>query len=238
MEPKGLLIAVPAGAASLYGELNVPPGFESTVVLIARALGVAECRDAESELVNELSQAGHSTLVVDLVEPGEVSKIADIRSDPRLLPNRLIAVCWWLLREQSLYDPVMALVGMPSAVDAALETASSISDVVVKALAILGGIPNTPRELLAKIESPTLLVAGQDDPVSLAKHHETLALLDVEKRLEEVPNVGESLCDGMEWTHVTQHVGRWLSRYLKLEARGEHTSHVLRTEAEPREPGI
>lgn len=198
--------------------------------MIARALGLDEPLEADHELANELAQAGHATLIVDLIEAAERERIERVHDDPRLLANRLIAAAWWLLREQSLYDPVLGLVGLPSAANAALEAASSISD-IVKALVVMGGRPKVSKELLAGVESPTLLVVGAEDREGLAAYHATLAALDVEKRLEEMPNVGAELSEPVEWAHITQHATRWLSRYLTPAARGAHTSSVLGSHA-------
>lgn len=225
MEPFGRIVWVPAGAASLFGEYSVPEGGGSTVVLIARALGLDQPLEAEHELAKDLAGAGHATLILDLVEPGEKDRIESVRSDPGLLPNRLIAAAWWLLREQSLYEPVLGLVGMPTAAGAALEAAASISD-VVKALVVLGGRPSLPRELLAKVEAPTLLVSSAQDAEELVAYHEILSALDVEKQLERIPGVGEELKSPIEWAHIATHTTRWISRYLTPAARGVHTSHV------------
>lgn len=231
MEPFGSIVWVPAGAASLFGEYSVPEGGGSTVVLIARALGLDEPLEIDHELARQLAEAGHATLIVDLVEPGEKNRIEEVRSEPRLLANRLIASSWWLLREQSLYDPVLGLVGMPSAAEAAFEAAASISD-VIQGLVVLGGRPAIGPELLQKVEAPTLLVVGAEDSAGILAHHRILADLDVEKRLEELPGAGEELGLAIEQAHFADHASRWLSRYLSPAARGMHTSHVLGRHAE------
>lgn len=232
MEPFGNVVWVPAGAASLFGEFNVPTGEGSAVVLIVRALGLDEPTEVEHAIASELAQVGFATLILDLVEPDERDEIERVKSDPGLLANRVIAACWWLLREQALYDPVLGLVGMPSAAGAALETASSISD-LVKALVVVGGRPSVPGELLRGVEAPTLLVVGKEDPEGLAAHRELLAELQVEKRLDEIPNVGEDVgADPVELLHVAQHACRWLVRHVRPEMRGMHASSVL-PQAEP-----
>ncbi len=227
MEPFGSIVWVPAGAASLYGEFSVPSGEGSAVVLIVRALGLEEPVEADHEVASQLAQADFATLILDLVEPGERDELERVRSDPGLLANRAIAASWWLLREQSLYDPVLGLVGMPSAAQAAIEAASNISD-IVKGLVVLGGRPNPPSELVRSVEAPTLLVAGENDPECVEAHRAILAELHVEKRLDELPNVGSELTeDPIELVHAAQRACRWLSRYAKPELRGAHASSVL-----------
>lgn len=233
VEPFGSIVWVPAGAAALYGEFSVPSGEGSAAVLIVRALGLDEPVEADHEVASQLAEAGFATLIVDLVEPGEREEIERVKGDPGLLANRAIATAWWLLREQSLYDPVLGLVGMPSAAGAALETASNISD-LIKGLVVLGGRPDVPSELIRSIEAPTLLVVGEEDPEGIEVYRAILAELQVEKRLDEIPNVGEQLIDDpVELVHVAQHACRWLSRYSRPELRGAHASSVLPSQAEP-----
>ena len=233
MEPFDSVVWVPAGAASLYGEFQVPVGEGSAVVLIARALGLDEPTAAEQQVASELAQAGFATLILDLVEPGERAQIIQVKSEPGLLANRVIAASWWLLREQALYDPVLGLVGMPSASTAVLEAAASISD-IVKGVVVLGGRPDLPSELVRGIEAPTLLIVGKEDAEGLEAHRAVLAELQVEKRLEEVPNVGDDLAGhAIELAQVARHACRWLEQHVNPQARGGHASSIRPSQAEP-----
>jgi len=227
VEPFGNVVWVPAGAVSLFGEFNVPPGEGSAVVLLIRALGLDEPTETEHAIASELAQAGFATLILDLVDPEERGELERVKSDPGLLANRVIAASWWLLREQALYDPVLGLVGMPSAANAALEAAGTISD-IIKALVVVGGRPSVPGELVRSIEAPTLLVVGREDAEGLEAHREILAELQVEKRLDEIPHVGEDFgANPVELLHVAQHATRWFVRHVSLEVRGAHASSVL-----------
>lgn len=227
MEPFGSIVWVPAGAASLYGEFQVPAGEGSAVVLIARALGLDDPTPEEQKVASELAREGFATLILDLVEPDEREQIAYVKSDPGLCANRVIAASWWLLREQALYDPVLGLVGMPTAAGAVLEAASNIAD-IVKGLAVLGGRPRVPGELIRSIEAPTLLVVGKEDPEGVEAHRKVLAELRVEKRLDEVPNLGEDLSgDALELDHVAQRTCRWFAHHVGPLGRGLHTSGVV-----------
>lgn len=232
MEPFGSIVSVPAGASSLYGEFAVPPGEGSTVVVIARALGLAHPLEADQELARALASSGHATLIVDLVEEGERGRADEVRGDPGLLANRLVASCWWLMRAPSLYSPMLGLVGMPTAAEAVLQAASAISG-VIKGLVVLGGRPSAfDEEVLPRVEAPTLFVVGGHNEEGIEFYREVMTRLHVEKTLELLEGAGEELTEEIEWEQFSRHADKWFTRYLSSARRGEHASTVLATPAE------
>ncbi len=202
-----------ADGARLGGHLAVPPGARS-VVAFAHGSGSSRFSPRNQAVARALEQAGHATLLFDLLtgpEAGERSNVFDID----LLSQRLLDGAGWLSEQNETAQLPLAFFGASTGAAAAL-TAAAAPGSEPYAVVSRGGRPDLARGL-ERVNAPTLLIVGGADREVLELNRRAAALLRCPNELEIVPGATHLFEERGALERVTQLTLGWLA--LCLDAR-------------------
>jgi dienelactone hydrolase len=218
------LVRVPAGAATLEGDLRVPAGARG-VVLFAHGSGSSRHSPRNRYVAQVLGEAGLATLLIDLLTPQEEAvdlRTAHLRFAIGLLAERLVAATDWLAHQPTTRALRVGYFGASTGAGAAL-VAAAARPAAVAAIVSRGGRPDLAGPMLARVQAPTLLIVGGDDLPVIHLNREALAQLQVEKRLEIVPGATHLFEEPGALEAVARLARDWFLRYLTpTAAPGAH----------------
>jgi putative phosphoribosyl transferase len=152
----------------IEGNLTIP---NTTIdakgtVIFAHGSGSSRHSPRNQYVAQVLNNAGIATLLIDLLTKEE-EKIDDItrehRFNIRLLARRLLISTDWLSQYPKLQNLSIGYFGASTGVAAALVAASGRTN-AISAIVSRGGRPDLAgQEVLNHIQSPTLLIVGEND---------------------------------------------------------------------------
>jgi pimeloyl-ACP methyl ester carboxylesterase len=213
------LVRIPAGDASLVGELRTPP--ESVgIVLFAHGSGSGRHSPRNQAVARALEAAGLSTLLFDLLtedEEREEEHTRHLRFDIGLLSRRLGDAIRWVDDEPSVRGLAVGLFGASTGAAAALVAAARSRD-RVGAVVSRGGRPDLAGDALPSVRCPTLLIVGERDEAVLALNRQALARLSGPSRLEVIPGAGHLFEERGALEKVSSLAARWFVRHLPADA--------------------
>jgi putative phosphoribosyl transferase len=193
-------LRIPAGMAVMAAELRVPAGAAALVVLAYAGSGLSI---AQTELQQQLGDAGIASLAVNLMTPDEAAadrRTRHVRYDGSLLAARLVAAVDWLSREAATAPLVLGLQAEGTTAAAVLITAVRRED-RVGAVACTDGLYDVVRPVLARVSAPVLLLARADE-APLRTGAEAAAVLLTASRsilLEEARTEFRNASSTAEW---------------------------------------
>ncbi|MFB6511070.1 phosphoribosyltransferase family protein [Streptomyces virginiae] len=201
-------VEVDAGGPVLVGDLAQPEG-AGAVVVFAHGSGSGRRSPRNRSVAADLNRAGLSTLLLDLLTPGEEADRANV-FDIETLARRLAAATAWLRRREFLPAGWFgASTGAAAALWAAGETGADIGAVVSR-----GGRPDLAGERLAAVRAPTLLIVGGRDSTVLDLNRRAQRELRCENRLEIVPGATHLFEEPGAMDEVARLAGDWFTRHL------------------------
>lgn len=212
----GTLVHVPAGSATLEGELVVPEQ-ATGVVLFAHGSGSSRHSSRNRFVAGELQAAGLATLLIDLLTPEEEAidqHTAYLRFDIPLLAERLVAATRWLGSEPSTRALQVGYFGASTGAGAALVAAATER---VGAVVSRGGRPDLAGKALPLVRAPTLLIVGGRDLQVLELNRAAMARMQTETRLEIVPGASHLFEEPGTLEVVARLAQDWFLRYLPRE---------------------
>jgi dienelactone hydrolase len=180
-------VQIPSGKSTLAGDLSIPEELRG-VVLFAHGSGSSRHSPRNQYVAGVLQDAGIATLLLDLLTEGEESadrKTAELRFDIGLLAGRLLDATSWFQQQPRFEDMKLGYFGASTGAAAALIAASHKVE-NIGAIVSRGGRPDLAGSALAKVQVPTLLIVGGNDPTVVKLNREALSQLSCEKRLEIV----------------------------------------------------
>jgi dienelactone hydrolase len=215
-------VAFSVGDASLVGTLTVPAD-PRAVVVFAHGSGSGRFSPRNRAVASVLSEAGLVTLLMDLLtseEEQEDMRTARLRFDVELLGERVIGAIDWLSQDGAVEDPPANLEDLPvgcfgastgaaAALIAAAERPRRVGAVVSR-----GGRPDLAGDALSRMNAPTLLIVGGNDPQVLQLNRQAQALLAGESRLEIVPGAGHLFEEPGALGHVAAGAREWFLDHL------------------------
>jgi dienelactone hydrolase len=209
------LVRVPAGPATLEGELALPPGTRA-VVLFAHGSGSGRHSPRNQHVARSLEAGGLGTLLIDLLTRREEAldfQTRRLRFDIGLLAERLVAVTSWLLAFPETRALEIGYFGASTGAAAALAGAA-IRPQDIGAVVSRGGRPDLAGQLLGLVRAPTLLIVGEHDPYVLDLNREAFARLTAEKSFELVPGASHLFGEEGALDHVARLARDWFQRFL------------------------
>ena len=219
-------VRIPAGRATLGGDLNIPEGARG-IVLFAHGSGSSRHSPRNRHVAQLLNQAQLATLLVDLLTAEEEAidlRTAQLRFDIGLLAARLARVTDWLVQYPDTrllrIGYFGASTGAAAALVAAAERPAAIGAVVSR-----GGRPDLAGPYLPRVRAPTLLSVGVNDFQVIELNRAALAQLRCEKELVIVPGATHLFEEPGALDQVAQLAREWFQRYLaQWEASATRTN--------------
>lgn len=210
------LVSIPAGHASLEGEL-ILPGNAAAVVLFAHGSGSSRLSPRNTYVASVLQQAGIGTLLFDLLTREEDSDYAT-RFDIPLLTRRLLAASDWIKQDPRMQSLKLGYFGASTGAAAALQ-AAAIKGNAVAAVVSRGGRPDLAGAVaLSQVTAATLLIVGGFDDVVIELNREAYALLECEKELTIIPGATHLFEEPGTLEQAAHAAAGWFTRYLATPA--------------------
>jgi putative phosphoribosyl transferase len=214
------LVSVPAGAATLEGNLRLPEEARA-VVLFAHGSGSSRHSSRNRYVARVLNEAKLATLLIDLLTPDEEvfdMRTARLRFDIDLLAERLVGATDWLTQFPDTKYFRIGYFGASKGAAAALVAAAVRPD-VVGAIVSRGGRPDLAGAALAQVRAPTLLIVGGEDTQVIQLNREALAQLHCEKQLVIVPGATHLFEEPGALDEVARLARDWSQRHLVSAAQ-------------------
>ncbi len=207
-----LSVQIPAGEATLEGNLALPEGCAG-IVLFAHGSGSSRFSPRNQYVAGELFDAGVGSLLIDLLTPAEDSHY-DTRFDIALLTQRLLAATTWLRKEPLTRSLKIGYFGASTGAAAALQAAAAKANPVA-AVVSRGGRPDLAGpKALGQVAAPTLLIVGGYDDVVIQLNQEAHDRLRCTKELVIVPGATHLFEEPGTLEQVAKYATLWFRRYF------------------------
>jgi putative phosphoribosyl transferase len=208
-------VTVPAGPATLAGDLDVPSA-ATGLVAFAHGSGSSRHSPRNRAVAAQLRQRGLATLLVDLLTPEEESadrRTGELRFDIGLLAERVVAVLEWARGDERTGALPGGAFGASTGGGAALVAAATRPDLIC-AVVSRGGRPDLAGASLAAVRAPTLLIVGGADSVVRELNEQALRRLPARKELAVVAGAGHLFEEPGALGQVADLAGAWFARWL------------------------
>jgi dienelactone hydrolase len=210
------VVEIPAGTATLTGDLCVPPRALG-LVIFAHGSGSSRFSVRNRRVADSLNGRGLATLLIDLLTAKEESLdfyTAQFRFDIPRLAARLGAAAEWAARNPRLRDVPIALFGASTGAAAALVAAAD-QRTLVRAVVARGGRPDLAGAALPRVAAPTLLIVGSQDHPVLELNRHAMHQMTTPARLHIVQGATHLFEEPGALEEVERVAGEWLQAVLR-----------------------
>jgi len=212
-------VRIPCAAATLDGELAIPPG-SGSVVVFAHGSGSSRHSPRNQFVARVIRESGNGTLLFDLLTADE--EIEDnvtrrLRFDIGLLASRLVGVTRWLMAQPATRNLGIGYFGSSTGGGAALVAAAEVGQ-PIDAVVSSGGRPDLAGDALPLVQAPTLLIVGEYDDVVIRLNQAAFAELSGEKELKIVAAATHLFEEPGTLEAVARLAAEWFRRHLHTHA--------------------
>lgn len=205
------LVEIPVDSVFLEGILTIPEKSQG-VVIFAHGSGSSRLSPRNNFVAKVMRKAGLSTLLFDLLTEEE-DRIYANRFDIHLLAQRLIAVTKWFKKHSVSKKLNIGYFGSSTGSAAALIAASDLGKTIA-AVVSRGGRPDLAKDILDKVQSPTLLIVGGNDFQVIKLNQLALELLTSEKKLEIITGATHLFEEPGALEEVARLTAEWFVRHF------------------------
>jgi dienelactone hydrolase len=213
-------VRIPAGAATIEGDLDMPKGASGCVVF-AHGSGSSRFSGRNRAVAASLQRAGFATLLLDLLTPSEEDvdeTTRHYRFDVDLLGARVVDAADWVMRRPDVGGLPLAFFGASTGAAAALIAAAQRPD-AVRTVISRGGRPDLAGAALPRVACPTLLIVGGRDDVVLDLNRAAAAAMRAPIVLEIVARATHLFEEPGALEEVSRLSVAWCRRYLAAQQR-------------------
>jgi dienelactone hydrolase len=214
-------VEIPAGSVLLSGLLAVPPA-ASGLVLFAHGSGSSRFSPRNRQVAEALQRDGLATLLLDLLTAEEESRDrrnGSVRFDVSLLASRLRAAAGWAAGVLPALP--LGYFGASTGAAAAL-IAAAAEPARVRAVVSRGGRPDLAADALPRVQAPTLLLVGGNDPLVLDLNRQALARMRAPAELRIIPLATHLFEEPGTLAAVAQAASEWFVRHLGEDTLALH----------------
>jgi putative phosphoribosyl transferase len=211
-------VVIPAGAATLNGDLRVPAEAKG-LVIFAHGSGSSRFSRRNRQVAEFLGDHGFATLLLDLLTPTEDAvdaKTAEYRFDIPRLGQRVCAAADWSATRADVgllsIGCFGASTGAAAALIAAAERPAEIAAVVSR-----GGRPDLAGDALRLVQAPTLLIVGGYDEPVIELNRDAMQQMRAHVELKIVPGATHLFEEPGRLEQVSDLAVRWFTRYLPAQ---------------------
>jgi putative phosphoribosyl transferase len=212
-------VHVPTGGVELEGDLALPVGPEA-IVVFAHGSGSSRFSPRNRFVAEHLRSRRLGTLLIDLLTAEEEAideQTGQLRFDIELLAGRLADAARWLGSQRESSGFPIGYFGASTGAAAALVAAARFPD-PIGAVVSRGGRPDLAGPVLGRVQAPTLLIVGGDDPVVVDLNQEAYAQLRCVRDLKIVPAASHLFEEPGTLEEVARLAGDWFAKWLPAAA--------------------
>jgi dienelactone hydrolase len=221
-EGSSLPVRIPVKDLILYGDLRRPANPKGLVIFV-HGSGSSRFSPRNRYVAEEFNNAGLATLLMDLLTEDE-QRIDDetrqYRFDIPLLGARSTLAAIWAQRQPETGSLPIGLFGASTGAAAALITAAAMKRQIA-AVVSRGGRPDLAQEVLAQIESPTLLIVGGEDETVLALNKKAAAQMRCVSKIHVVPRATHLFEEPGALKEVVTVAAEWFIPNMQKAVAGE-----------------
>lgn len=212
-------VLIPVRSLLLEGELSLPSAPKGVVVFVSGS----SSRSPRNRLVAEaLRDRSLGTLLVDLLTTSEEQEdryTSCFRFNIDLLAPRLLAITEWLQQQPRMSGVPIGYFAVSTGAAAALVAASKQPNIVTTVVSH-GGRPDLAGAALARVQAPTLFVAGEDDGNLCVLNRRAAAAMGCPTRLVTIPGATRLLEGAGAVEEAARLAGEWfVSHFQPAESR-------------------
>jgi putative phosphoribosyl transferase len=218
-------VRIPAGKVMLEGDLGIAQAARG-VVLFAHGSGSSRHSPRNRYVAQVLRQGGLATLLFDLLTGEEElidMRTAKLRFDIGLLAQRLLQASEWAVQQPQIKGLPMGYFGASTGAAAALVAAAKAPHPLA-AVVSRGGRPDLAGAALPQVQTPTLLIVGEEDVQVLELNRRAMNLLRCEKRLETVPGATHLFEEPGTLQEVARLARAWFSAHFEQRQGRPHVA--------------
>jgi putative phosphoribosyl transferase len=217
-------LQLPVAGVVLEADVGLPEN-PNGLVLFAHGSGSGRHSPRNRFVADELNRSGLATVLADLLTPEEEQldlRTGALRFDIELLARRVTALTDWLVRQEPTAGLGIGLFGASTGAAAAI-IAAALRPTTVRAVVSRGGRPDLagPRRL-SQVRQPTLLIAGERDPVVIDLNREAERQIPGEPRLVIIPGATHLFEEPGTLEQVARLARDWFLRHLGPVTPQEH----------------
>jgi putative phosphoribosyl transferase len=214
-------VQIESGSATLPGDLAVPED-AGAIVVFAHGSGSSRLSPRNVAVADRLNRAGYATLLLDLLTPREALDRARV-FDIELLATRLAGAARWVRSRLEIAELPLAFFGASTGAAAGLVAAAALGDDVA-AIVSRGGRPDLAGDALERVQAPTLLIVGGEDPDVLELNRATAGRMRAETRIVVIPGAGHLFEEEGALERVAELAADWITEHLTTTA-SRHSPH-------------
>jgi dienelactone hydrolase len=208
-------VHIPAGCASLAGNLNIPVN-ATALVLFAHGSGSSRHSPRNQFVARTLNDTGLATLLFDLLTSEEElvdMRTAELRFDIDLLAERLVHATTWAKGQQQTRDLRIGYFGSSTGGGAALVAAAQLPN-DVGAVVSRGGRPDLAGAALPKVQVPTLLIVGGQDEIVIDLNEQARNQMRCKVKVEIIPGATHLFEEPGALEQVAELASDWFIKHI------------------------
>src|SRR6266702_6324898 len=208
-------VRIPAGRATLDGNLSIPEN-ASALVLFVHGSGSSRHSPRTQFVARTLNNAGLATLLFDLLTPEEEgidARTAELRFNIKLLAQRLVHATNWAKQQEQTHNLRIGYFGSSTGGAAALVAAAELPQ-DAGAVVSRGGRPDLAGEALPKVQAPTLLIVGGNDDIVIELNEMARDQMRCEVKLEILPGATHLFEEPGALEKVANLASDWFNAHL------------------------
>lgn len=206
---------IPTQSAMLEGNFITPEAARG-IVLFAQGSGSQRLGHSNRHIAQHLQRAGFATLMIDLLTPDETAtnqRNHHFPGDVNLLTQRLVAITEWLVQHPAMGHLPVGYFAASTDTGVALAAAADCLQ-AVGAIVCQSGNSDFAHTALCRIQTPTLLIAGEHDGPIIAMNQDAQGFLCAQTRLEIVPHATHLFEEPGALEEVARLAIAWFEQYL------------------------
>jgi len=215
-------IIIPINDTKLKGVLTIPKD-SSNLVIFSHGDGSNRNSTRNQFVAGQLQKSNIGTLLVDLLSEQEQktdSQDKRHRFDISLISDRLYSITQWVMNNPETEKLRLGILGASTGAAAAINCAAKLDDGTIQAMVLRSGRPDLARkDSLKKIQMPTLMILGSNDPATIQNNQKALDKMknisDVtKKRIVLIPGGTHLLEEEGVFAEAAKFAVSWFERYL------------------------
>jgi len=214
---EGMPIQVPAGTSILDAELQVPAGATGLIVL-TQAGGRPRYAQRVQSLAECMLREGYGILIMDLLteEEAEIGKDSGDSEcfEEAMLDERLDDSLTWLADQPETMGLAVGLFGIGPGARAIFPAA--VAHPVEIAAVVAAGLDAPPdARALRALQSPALIVAGEQEGPESEAARTTYGLIAARKRIEIIPGCSLGREDSRTSEKLARLASHWYGQHMR-----------------------